>query len=152
MGTCFKIYLPAVDEIVAKQNEFELEEDLCVTETVLRVEDESDVRVLASLVLESFGYQVLAAGDGAEAIQITEQHQGRIDLLMTDVVVTGMGGRELAEILPHQFPQMKMPFSSGYTNDAVVRHGLSHEKVALLQKPYEPTVLAGKVRQVLGKK
>jgi len=151
-GTCFKIYFPAVDEIVSKPTEPDSEETLCGTETVLLVEDEDGVRMLASLVLESYGYKVLNASNGAEAIRLTEQYRDPIDLLMTDVVMPGMGGRELAESLRPRFPKMKMMFSSGYTNDAVVRHGLSHENIAFLQKPYDPTGLVGKVRQVLDTK
>ena len=122
------------------------------TETVLLVEDEEGVRKLASLVLQTHGYKVLVASDGNEAIRQAEQHGGQIDLLFTDVVMPGMGGRELANILMTRYAHMKVLFSSGYTNDAVVRHGLSQDDVSFLQKPYDPFALVAKVRQVLDEK
>ena len=116
------------------------------------VEDEDGVRGLAVLVLQTYGYKVLAADNGKEAMRLVEKHQGGIGLLVTDVVMPAMGGADLAEALRPRFPQMKVLFCSGYTDDAVVRHGLLHEKVAFLQKPYTPLSLVRKVRQVLDEK
>ncbi len=151
LGSTFKIYLPAA----ADQASSPEKRDSSVvggTETILLVEDEDGVRALALLVLQRHGYTVLAASDGTDAMRVIEQHRGHIDLLVTDVVMPGMDGRELAEGLRPRFPQMKVLFSSGYTDDAVVRHGVLHDSVFFLQKPYSPFSLAKKVRDVLDKK
>jgi PAS domain S-box-containing protein len=149
IGTTFKIYFPAVEDQVSAPKGFDAGNGVRGTETVLLVEDEEGVRGLAVLVLQTHGYKVLAADNGKEALRLIDKHQCRIDLLVTDVVMPGMGGPELAETLQPRFPQMKVLFSSGYTDDAVVRHGLLHEKVAFLQKPYTPLTLVRKVRQLL---
>ena len=152
IGTTFKLYFPAVEEKVSAPKGIDSGNGGRGTETVLLVEDEDGVRGLAVLVLQTYGYKVLAAGTGKEALRLVEKRSGGIDLLMTDVVMPGMGGPELADALHPRFPQMKVLFSSGYTDDAVVRHGLLQEKVAFIQKPYTPVALVKKVRQVLDEK
>jgi CheY-like chemotaxis protein len=152
IGTTFKIYFPAVEEQISATAEIDAANGGRGTETVLLVEDEESVRGLAALILQNYGYKVLAAGQGKEALQLVEKHPGRIDLLMTDVVMPSMGGPDLAEALRSRFPWMKVLFCSGYTDDAVIRHGLLQEKVAFLQKPYTPLTLVKKVRQVLDEK
>ena len=152
IGTTFKIYFPAVEEEVSAPKGIDAGNGGRGTETILLVEDEDGVRGLAVLVLQTYGYKVLAASNGKEALRLVEKHQGGIDLLVTDVVMPGMGGPELADALQPRFPQMKVLFSSGYTDDAVVRHGLLQEKVAFLQKPYTPLALVKRVRQVLDEK
>ena len=151
-GTTFKVYFPAVRQKASPSTIIDAGNGGRGAETVLLVEDEDGVRGLAILVLQRYGYKVLAANNGKEAMRIAEKHQGGIDLLVTDVVMPGMGGPELAEALRPLFPRLKVLFSSGYTDDAVVRHGLLQEKVAFLQKPYMPLALARKVRQVLDEK
>lgn len=150
-GTTFKIYLPAVADQATSAAKRSIETVAGGTETILLVEDEDGVRGLALLVLQSRGYTVLAASDGKDALRIIDTHRGHIDLLVTDVVMPRMGGRDLADVLRLRFPQMKVLFSSGYTDDAVVRHGVLHEEVFFLQKPYSPYSLAKKVRDVLDK-
>jgi two-component system, cell cycle sensor histidine kinase and response regulator CckA len=149
IGTTFKVYFPAVQGMASAPKAIDASHDLRGAETVLLVEDEDGVRGLALLALQTYGYQVLAAGNGKEAMRLIEKLQGGIDLLMTDVVMPGMSGPDLAEVLRPRFPRMKVIFCSGYTDDAVIRHGLLQEKVAFLQKPYKLLSLVGKVRQVL---
>ena len=152
VGTSFKIYIPTIEDIQPAQTEEKDEQALSGTETILLVEDEADVRTLACMVLESYGYHVLIAVDGLDALRLTAEDKRPIDLLLTDVVMPGMGGRDLADDLDLRFPNLKKIFSSGYTNDAVVRHGLSQDQIHFLEKPYDPFVLVAKVRQVLDEK
>ena len=152
LGTTFKIYFPAIKELADSAKESAEKGDMRGTETILLVEDEDGVRGLALLVLQTYGYNVLAASDGRRALRAIENHQGSIDLLVTDVVMPGMGGGELAEAVKKQFPHMKVLFSSGYTDDSAVRQGILEAEVAFLQKPYSPQSLARKVRQILDKK
>ena len=147
-GTTFKIYLPAVQETALR--ELPLAEDAPRGhETILLVEDDEAVRELARISLEMYGYQVLWAGDATEALRLAEEHAGRIDLLLTDVVMPGLSGRELVDKVRQRQPHLKVLFMSGYTDDAVLRHGLVHAEVAFLQKPFTPAGLARKVRDVL---
>ena len=118
-------------------------------ETILLVEDDDGVRALTRRVIQSAGYTVLAARDGAEAVQLAGKHVGRIDLLVTDVVMPKMDGREVAGRVLELRPELKVLFLSGYTDDAVVRYGILHETVNFLQKPFIPSSLAIKVRTVL---
>ncbi|MBV9490726.1 MAG: PAS domain S-box protein, partial [Verrucomicrobia bacterium] len=150
-GTRFHIYLPAVRGMAPRPSD---SEGLFPTpmpveggETILLAEDEDAVRRVTTQLLETFGYHILKASTGEEALRVAESHLGKIDLLMTDVVMPGMGGRELADRLRCRDPRIKVLFQSGYTDDAVVRHGVVHAEVAFLQKPFTPQALAEKVRQ-----
>src|SRR5207302_1791410 len=107
-------------------------------ETVLLVEDAAPVRTLARRSLEARGYRVLEAADGPSALQLSARHLERIDILVTDVVMPGMSGRELAERLAPERPSMKVLYTSGYTDDAMVRQGVLSAGVAFLQKPFVP--------------
>ena len=149
VGTTFKVYLPPWNETGGALKPRESRSNARGTETVLLAEDEEGVRGLAMLSLQAHGYTVLAAGSGAEAIAIADRHEGPIDLLATDVVMPGMSGRELAESLCPRFPDMKVLYMSGYTEDAVVRHGILSAEIDFLQKPYTPFSLLKKIRQVL---
>src|SRR5262249_4487889 len=119
------------------------------TETVLVAEDEDGVRALAQAALQTLGYTVLLARDGDEAVQSFTAVEGKGELLITDVGLARISGRQLADLLLASQSQLKVLFISGYTDDAVVRHGLLQAGVAFLQKPFTPSVLARKVRQVL---
>jgi CheY-like chemotaxis protein len=119
------------------------------SETILVVEDEDGVRALAKHVLQSCGYTVLEANDGAEALRRCEQHLGPVQLLVTDVVMPELAGRSLAEHLASIRPETKVLYMSGYTDDAVIRHGVFQAEMAFLQKPFTPRSLANKVREVL---
>jgi len=148
-GSTFKIYLPRVGNRPESKKQSELEELTLGTETILLAEDEPMVRKLTRQVLEDCGYTVVEAGNGVEALEICGTIGCRIDLLMTDVVMPRMGGRELAENLSAKLPQMRVLFTSGYTDDAVVRHGVIEIGTNFIQKPFSPTALASKVRQIL---
>jgi PAS domain S-box-containing protein len=149
LGTTFKIFFPAVDGEAAKEAAAPAISNLQGKETILLVEDEESVRALTTMSLQSLGYHVLVAVDGKDALSVAREHGDTIDLVLTDVVMPNLGGPELAEQLNRQFPRMKVLYMSGYTDDAVVRHGLLQDTLALLQKPYTPISLAQKVRQVL---
>jgi PAS domain S-box-containing protein len=149
LGTTFKAYLPCVRAVAKPKSHAGLLPTPRGNETVLLVEDEDAVRALSRHVLQSSGYTVLVAAHGREALRIGEQHPPPIHLLVTDVVMPELGGRQLAEQLLRLHPEMKVLYLSGYTDDAVVRHGVLHEEVNFLLKPFSPAVLAYWVREVL---
>jgi PAS domain S-box-containing protein len=150
VGTTFTIYLARTAEIPrAESPAGTTASALSGTETILLVEDEEAVRALSRHVLRMCGYTVLEAGDVDEAQRICTESREKIHLLVTDVVMPGMGGRALAERLLEQRPDMEVLYVSGYTDDAVVRHGILHKEVNFLQKPFSPTALAQKVHEVL---
>jgi nitrogen-specific signal transduction histidine kinase len=149
LGSSFKVYLPRVDapaEITSPVSSLPTRRG---TETVLLVEDEDGVRALERQVLHKHGYNVLEARNGGEALLMCERHQGEIDMLLTDVVLEQMGGRELAERLLKVRPEMKVLYVSGYADDAIVHHGVLKPGMAFLQKPFTTEALARKVRFVL---
>ena len=119
------------------------------TETVLVVEDEDAVRRIVKIVLESTGYRVIEARNGPEALEAARRHAGGIHIVVTDVVMPGMSGRELVEQLAKDHSGVRILYMSGYTDDAVMRHGIVESGVAFLQKPFSPLALARKVREVL---
>ncbi|MFN8611843.1 MAG: PAS domain S-box protein [Vulcanimicrobiota bacterium] len=150
IGTTFKLYFPFVEgEVSAEGDPWDPCDLARGSETILLVEDDGGVRELAVRVLETQGYHLLTAANGAEALRLLSAHTGGIDLLLTDVVMPEMDGRQLSETLRPRFPQLKVLYSSGYTDDAVVRHGILQADVAFLQKPYTPAGLRRKVRKIL---
>jgi PAS domain S-box-containing protein len=150
-GTTFKVYLPRIDqaaEVIAPTN-VPVDELSRGSETILLAEDEEAVRSLVRGVLESTGYRVLETKGGNEALEIGERHRKHIHLLLTDVVMPQMSGAELVKHLAPLHPETKVLYMSGYTDHAVVRHGLLDSSTAFLQKPFTPDALALKVREVL---
>jgi signal transduction histidine kinase/DNA-binding response OmpR family regulator len=148
-GTTFTVYLPRVDPAPPASAEPTPGRSPFGTETLLLAEDEEAVRTLAGCVLRMSGYTVLEAADGAEALRVAGRHAGPIHLLVTDVVMPGMGGRALADRLTAARPETRVLYLSGYTADEVVRHGVREAEVAFLQKPFKVDALILKVREAL---
>jgi PAS domain S-box-containing protein len=148
-GTSFKIYFPQVEAQLSPAEAPKAERSKGGSETVLLVEDEEGVRTLARKILERDGYCVLEACHGAEATSIAQQHHGKIDLMVTDVVMPGMSGRALAKSMAARWPNMKVLFLSGYTNDAIIRNGMLEPEMCFLQKPFTADALSKKVRDLL---
>ena len=149
VGTKFKIYLPAARGLSDGPAATTTAPSVGGTETVLLVEDEEPVRNITSRLLKTLGYRVLEAENGEEAFRIFGSAPEKIDLLMTDVVMPGLNGRELAEALLALNPDLKVLFQSGYTDDTVVRRGVLRAEVAFLKKPFTIRSLAEKVREAL---
>jgi CheY-like chemotaxis protein len=150
-GTTFKIFLPGTEEKAGTLvRETAPSEQLNGDETILVVEDEPGVREMAVKILKRYGYTLLSAPNGGEAFMLAEKHAARIDLLMTDVVMPGMNGRELAERLVKLHPEMKVLYTSGYTENVIVHHGVIDKSLNFIGKPYSPQALARKIREVLG--
>jgi CheY-like chemotaxis protein len=149
-GTTFKIYLPRTEEpaqVALRRSEASW--SVRGTGTILLVEDQEQVRRVAATILERCGYQLLLAAGPAEAEHISATFGAPIDLLLTDVVMPGMGGPELARRLGSSRPRMKVLCMSGYTDDAVIRHGLRDSQFEFIQKPFEPRKLMEKVKNLL---
>jgi CheY-like chemotaxis protein len=151
-GTTFKIYLPRVNEPLEEIRKEVLKEELPRgNETILIVEDEEEVRKLAGKILERQGYRILEASQGDDALRISERHGGPIGLILVDVIMPGMSCSELAKHLKSPHPKMKVVYMSGYTDNAIVRHGVLEKGVNYIQKPFTMEGLARKVREVLDK-
>ena len=149
-GATFKIYLPRVDEVPADVvPEAPLPPAAGGRETVLLAEDDRAVRTVVAGVLEQKGYRVLRAPDGQTALDMARAHPAEIHLLVTDLVMPGTTGQDLAEVLRAERPHLRVLYMSGYTDDAVVRHAVLQEGMPYLQKPFSPRALASKVREVL---
>jgi two-component system, cell cycle sensor histidine kinase and response regulator CckA len=150
LGSTFKMYLPEVEDALSSARlPPAIDKTPHGDETILLVEDEAAVRSFARHVLQTCGYTVLDAAQGDEAVQLAETHHGTIHLLVSDVVMPGMGGCRLAERIVALKPGIKVLFVSGYADDAVVRHGILASESAFLQKPFTPNALARKVRHTL---
>jgi two-component system cell cycle sensor histidine kinase/response regulator CckA len=150
IGTTFRIYLPRVEEEAGKPAKEGRPRDLPRgTETILVVEDEENVRTLGVRTLMDLGYRVVQARNGGEALAAAQERGERIDLLLTDVVMPGMSGKELATRFAADHPETKVLFTSGYTDDAIVHHGVLERGVLFIGKPYSLEGLARKVRDVL---
>jgi PAS domain S-box-containing protein len=150
VGSTFRVYLPRVTGAAEARGTLRPTMEVARgTETILLVEDDEQVRGVARGILRRNGYVVLEAPNGGEALLICEQHQATIHLLLTDVVLPRMSGRQLAERLAVTRPDMKVLFMSGYTDDAILQHGILNSDVEYLQKPITPGLLTRRVREVL---
>jgi two-component system, cell cycle sensor histidine kinase and response regulator CckA len=149
-GTIFKIYLPRVDNVVETEESADKSRSAPRgSETILLVEDEEMVRDLSKEILEEYGYAVITAPNGKEGLRICKEFEGNIDLMITDVVMPQMSGRQLAESIGALRPDTRVLYMSGYTDQAIVRHGVLAEGVCFIQKPFSPDSLAVKAREVL---
>ena len=149
-GSTFRIFLPQIGEAVQiKRADQGLVKMPRGAETILLVEDEDGLRELAKMVLEASGYKVLSTRNGNEAVQVCDDYQGIIQLLVTDVVMPKMSGRQLTDLLVPTRPDIKVLYMSGYTDDTIVRHGIQDAGANFLSKPFTPIALAQKVREVL---
>ena len=151
-GSTFEVYLPRIDQDVdakVPEPEADAHETHSGTETILIVEDESVVRELSGRVLEDLGYVVVLASHPQEGLDYVEQYTNHIDLLITDVIMPGMSGKDLADRALELRPNLRVLYISGYTDDAIVDHGVLSPELDFLAKPFTPGVLGQKVRQVL---
>ncbi len=149
-GTSFKIYLPRVDEEVTTiERALPGSKKTQGSETIILVEDETTIRSLMRTILQGRGYTVLEACHGPEALQISQSHRGPIDLMVADVVMPQMSVREFTQRMAELRPETKVLFASGYSDDAIVRHGVLEEGVNFIQKPFSVAGLTKKVREVL---
>jgi CheY-like chemotaxis protein len=151
-GTSFKIYLPRIQASETAKAPIIEKEPSRGAETVLLVEDEKAILRLGKMILERYGYTVIAAESPAEALTFVKEYHGPIDLLITDVVMPGMNGKELKERITAIIPEIRVLFMSGYTANVIAYHGVIEEDVQYLQKPFSVKTLAAKVREVLERK
>jgi two-component system cell cycle sensor histidine kinase/response regulator CckA len=151
-GTTFKVYLPRAERLISeKKKKDKKAEVLTGSETILIVEDDEMVRKFVERVLKGYNYRILIAADGEEAIRIAREHEGPIDLMLTDVVMPGMNGQEIEKRLRTLRPDIKVLYMSGYTDNTIVDHGVLDKGKAFLQKPFTVDALGRKVREALGK-
>jgi len=151
-GSTFKIYLPRTDRLPSKPALRAVAASpgtLRGTETILLVEDDDQVRKLTHAILAQSGYRVLEAAHGSDGLQIAQEHQGKIALLLTDVVMPRMSGKELAERLAPLRPETRVLYVSGYDAGSIAQYVVLESGVAFLQKPVRPEVLLGKIRELL---
>jgi two-component system, cell cycle sensor histidine kinase and response regulator CckA len=148
VGTMFELFIPAAEATTQSDSSDIIRIASRGTETILLVEDEDAVRTIARLALQAQGYRVLIANGAADALKVASDYGKPLDLLLTDVVMPEMGGRQLAEQLRARQPGLQVLYMSGFTDDAVVQHGVAHATDAFLQKPFHPLGLARKVRSV----
>jgi two-component system, cell cycle sensor histidine kinase and response regulator CckA len=144
------VYLPIAQEEATQFVRDEVAIERGHGELVLVVEDEQPLRDLAKLIIEDLGYQTEVTANGGEALILVEEKGLRPDLVLTDVVMPGMSGRVLIERLRRTLPDVKVIYMSGYTDDAVVRHGVLESEINFLQKPFTVSALAAKITSALG--
>lgn len=151
-GTTFKVYLPRVETEKSEPQQAPTVSDLRGDETILVVEDEKAVRTLTRRILTSAGYLVITAANGGEALLECERHENKIHLVLTDVVMPKMSGKELSDRLAKIYPDLKVLFMSGYTDNAIVQHGVLDEGTHFIAKPFNSTDLLKKIKMVIGSK
>jgi len=149
-GTTFNVYFPKCTEVIDSSLQAEQTDEIPQgTETILLVEDEPAVREMATFTLEEQGYTILEATNGQDALRLASEYSDHIDLLVTDVIMPHMNGKDLADQIVVVRPHTKTLFTSGYTDDAIVQHGILKPGIAFLPKPFSPAALGRKVRETL---
>jgi CheY-like chemotaxis protein len=148
-GTTFKIYLPRAHAHQHATPTTPHKNRIVGSETILLVEDDEEVRQVASRILRRNGYRVIEAGNGSDALKAADNEAEPVDLIVTDIVMPEMGGTELAKRIREKQPDARILFTSGYTEDAVVRQSLLHEGESFIEKPFTPATLAKKAREML---
>jgi CheY-like chemotaxis protein len=148
-GTVFKVYLPRVDDRPALVQRKSVTKKLGGSETILLVEDDSQVRAAAARILRGQGYKVLDAHDGMHALTLAATHPGPLDMVLSDVVMPDTNGPAVVELLKQRYPKIKSLFMSGYSDHAVLANGALQAGVNFMQKPFIPQVLSKRVREVL---
>lgn len=151
-GTCFKIYLPRVSGEVEEWDSREVCNMTGGTETILIVDDDDSIRSLILDTLQPLGYNVIPASRGAEALELSRMNNQKIDLVLSDVIMPGMNGRQLIDTILQEHPETKAILMSGYTDNVIAHHGVLQSDYILINKPLLPITLAGKIREVLDKK
>ena len=149
MGSSFRVWLPSVEEPAETATVPTASAPAAGSETILLVEDETVVRQLVAEILETTGYTVLQAGDGPSALELLRRHAEPVELLVTDVVMPGMSGPEVAKAVTAMRPGMQVLYTSGYTDQAIGHHGVLEPGIAFLQKPFSADDLTTKVRGLL---
>jgi len=149
-GATFELYLPkAQDDIKYADDEKPSKAISTGSGTILVVEDDNRVRNLVKKILMTTGYQVLEAQNSESALEVSKGYKGTIHLMLTDVILPGINGLELAKMLEPQRPDMKVLYMTGYTDDSIAHYGVPESGIDLLDKPFSPEALSGKVREVL---
>ena len=149
-GCIFKIYFPRIEEEAKDLPAPDIEDKaLRGNETILLVEDEDMVRELAVRILEEKGYKVLESSRGEKALEISKKHKNPIDLMITDIVMPGMGGKKLVQKIKQDRPRLKVLYISGYTDEIISQHGVLEEGTQFLQKPFLPQSFLTKIRDLL---
>jgi CheY-like chemotaxis protein len=148
-GSVFRLFFPRVEAVAPPVRAQTVAASHPGTETILLVEDERALRGLGRRILAAAGYRVLEAESGQDAIALLAAHDGPVHLLLTDVVMPGMNGRELADRVKAERPELRVLYTSGHTNDAIFRHGVLDDPRHFLAKPYRPAQLKAKVRELL---
>jgi CheY-like chemotaxis protein len=148
-GTTFKVYLPRAEDVSTDAAITPAHSRSPGSETILLVEDDAEVRQVATRILRRNGYRVLEAENGADALRVCENEPDPVDLIVTDIIMPGMGGTELAAKIREKQPNARILFTSGYTEDAVVRQSFLNPGEAFIEKPFTPDLLARKARELL---
>ena len=148
-GTTFEIYLPRVDEPIEEIKYDAIDKDYRGNEVIMLVEDDTEVREVLGEILKDLGYLIIEAADDKEAQKLSKNFNGDINLLLTDLILPGLNGRELSELLVKSRKNMKILFISGYSDDVIAKHGVMDEDVSFLQKPFTASSLGKKIREVL---